>query len=89
MAQTSPQMTLETVEPSNLLLIPSPSWLDAVWYSRLIERKEMSALGHEQTSWLVALDVSFRPEADAVLCSSIVPRTSARLLHPTPALNEP
>ena len=49
----------------------------------------MSALGHEQTSWLVALDVSFRPEADAVLCSSIVPRTSARLLHPTPALNEP
>ena len=49
----------------------------------------MSALGHEQTSWLVALDVSFGPEADAVLCSSIVPRTSARLLHPTPALNEP
>jgi len=41
MAQTSPQMRLETVEPPRFLLISI--------HSRLIEAKEMSALGQKQT----------------------------------------
>jgi hypothetical protein len=50
MAQTSPQLKIETVEPPHLLLVSTPLFVlragAMMLYSRLIEAKEMSALAH-------------------------------------------